>query len=168
LDLSGHFKQDFQVSIHSKWYLEGATDTQKYLTRDAQLEGSHIISRAAAEAYSKGLKAEHANRLANQDFVSPEKNSSQFAAVSVSDVTSQNNTLQQTLKAALSAIQSSLSDMESKIKDNIEAQCQKKTGTTTPPVMDEESLPSFESKNKMAPAAILETVKIAATVESFS
>jgi hypothetical protein len=31
--------------------------------------------------------------------------------------------------------------------------------------MDEGSLPSFESKNNMAPAAILETVKIAAVVE---
>jgi hypothetical protein len=111
------------------------------------------------------LKAEHANRLANQAFVTPEKKGSQITVVSVSDVTSQNDTLQQTLRAALSAIQSSLSDMESKIKDNIEAQCQKKTGSTTPPVMDEGSLPSFESKNKMASAAILETVKIAATVE---
>jgi hypothetical protein len=110
------------------------------------------------------LKAQHANRLANQEFGSPENTGSQLSVVNVSDVTSQKDTLQ-TLKAALSTIQSSLSDMESKIKDNTEAQCQKKTRTTTPPVIDEGSLPSFESENKMAPAAILETVKIAAVVE---
>jgi hypothetical protein len=110
------------------------------------------------------LKAQHANRLANQEFGSLEKTGSQLSVVGVSHVTSQKDTLQ-ILKAALSTIQSSLSDMESKIKDNIEAQCQKKTGTTSPPVMDEGSLPSFESENTMAPAAILETVKIAAVVE---
>jgi hypothetical protein len=110
------------------------------------------------------LKAQHANRLANQEFGSLEKTGSQLSVVNVSHVTSQKDTLQ-ILKAALSAIKSSLSDMESKIKDNIEAQCQKKTGTTSPPVMDEGSLPSFESENTMAPAAILDTVKIAAVVE---
>jgi hypothetical protein len=68
------------------------------------------------------LKAQHVNRLANQEFGSLEKTGSQLSVVNVSHVTSQKDTLQ-TLKVALSTIQSSLSDMESKIKDNIEAQC---------------------------------------------
>jgi hypothetical protein len=57
--------------------------------------------------------------------------------------------------------------MESQIKENVETQCEKSTGTTAPLVTDEGSLPSFKSKNKdkMVPGAILETVKIAAVVE---